>query len=479
MLPCKVSPQNASVSEDPEEIIFPRTRPCETMPFPIEVLPSSLSQYAKETSRAISCPIDLVALPIIVVCGAAIGNTRKLLIKEGHVEPAILYGVTIGDPGSGKSPAMEAVLEPLKKIDSMLCTENEKKIEEYEEKTECYQVEVAQWKEKFKQGENCQKPRKPEQPKELAVITNDATTESLSKLMRENPRGFLLHRDELSGWIRSFGKYRQGLGDDREFFLQNWNNTRTKVSRSTKKTIVNEKSHISVLGTIQPDKLSMLRGLICDGFIDRLIPFFPDAQITRYSEYVINSDVKKAYFDLVERLFFLSFQNQEDNIPYFIPLTSEAKKIWIAYRNRTESEKYECDLSASLRNIWSKIPSQVARVALIFAICEQESQVSEKTVQNAIMLGEYFKNQYKKVFWETETSKEEKEQNAILSWAEKHHKTIVLLRDIVHYGVAGCRNTKQAREKAQSLVEVGAAKWISKGKFEILKEKQDDEKTRQ
>jgi hypothetical protein len=50
----------------------------------------------------------------------------------------------------------------------------------------------------------------PREPKPRRHKTEDATVEKLSELLMENPRGILLHRDELSGWLRSLDK--QGRG---------------------------------------------------------------------------------------------------------------------------------------------------------------------------------------------------------------------------------------------------------------------------
>ena len=47
---------------------------------------------------------------------------------------------------------------------------------------------------------------------------NDPTVEKLRELLKDNPRGLLLIRDELSGLLRSFDK--QGREGDREFYLE-------------------------------------------------------------------------------------------------------------------------------------------------------------------------------------------------------------------------------------------------------------------
>ena len=48
--------------------------------------------------------------------------------------------------------------------------------------------------------------------------TNDATIQKLGELLRDNPTGLLLYRDELSGWLSSLRQ--EGRDGDREFFLE-------------------------------------------------------------------------------------------------------------------------------------------------------------------------------------------------------------------------------------------------------------------
>jgi hypothetical protein len=51
------------------------------------------------------------------------------------------------------------------------------------------------------------------------IVTDDPTIERFARLIGENPKGMLLYRDELSGWIGSHDRY-GGAGGDRPFYLQ-------------------------------------------------------------------------------------------------------------------------------------------------------------------------------------------------------------------------------------------------------------------
>jgi len=87
--------------------------------------------------------------------------------------------------------------------------------------------------------------------------TNDVTVEKLGELLRDNPHGMLVLRDELAGWLRALDK--TGREGDREFFLEGWNGTGSyTVDRIGRGTIHIPSLTLSLFGGIQPGKLQAL-----------------------------------------------------------------------------------------------------------------------------------------------------------------------------------------------------------------------------
>ena len=50
------------------------------------------------------------------------------------------------------------------------------------------------------------------------LVVNDATIEKLGELLKENPNGLILVRDELSGWLAKLNK--EEYQTDRAFYLE-------------------------------------------------------------------------------------------------------------------------------------------------------------------------------------------------------------------------------------------------------------------
>ena len=77
-------------------------------PFPLDVFPPPLRDYCREVAETILSPTDYVGASILAVAGAAIGQTVNLTVKRGWNEPALLWVILVGRPGTAKSPVIAA-----------------------------------------------------------------------------------------------------------------------------------------------------------------------------------------------------------------------------------------------------------------------------------------------------------------------------------------------------------------------------------
>ena len=95
----------------------------------------------------------------------------------------------IGDPSAGKSPALKAVLEPIRALERQLRAD----------------ASVAH-------GAAGDTP--------IPQLTiGDATIEAVGLILSDQPKGTLLVRDELAGFFGDMNRYNNGSGD-RPFWLE-------------------------------------------------------------------------------------------------------------------------------------------------------------------------------------------------------------------------------------------------------------------
>jgi Protein of unknown function (DUF3987) len=164
-----------------------------SQPFPVDVLPEAVRRFVEGGARALGCPVDFLAVPALVVAGAALGNTWRLSITPTHQEHAALFGLIVGPPGSGKSPALTMALAPLRAIEQAHLG--------------CYRTDQARWLE-------LEETRRGPVPQARRCLVDDVHAETLAPVLEANPRGILIARDDLGGLIQGLYPGRGGKGHE-------------------------------------------------------------------------------------------------------------------------------------------------------------------------------------------------------------------------------------------------------------------------
>ena len=232
--------------------------------FDLDLLPSSLRPWVEDLSERMQVVQDYPAAAIVCTIAGAVN--RRASIQPLANDPSWevvpnLWGAIIGPPGVMKSPVIEAAIRPLEKLQSDWFEEHEAKMAESRRLAEKYEVKHDAWKHKAKQSwmktrrlPTALLPEPPEIPKCRRLIVNDATVEKLHELLRANPDGVFVTRDELTGWLSTLD--RDGREGERDFALQCWNGTASfTVDRIGRGTIHVEACCTSLLGGIQPLRL--------------------------------------------------------------------------------------------------------------------------------------------------------------------------------------------------------------------------------
>ena len=79
-------------------------------PFPTAVMPEPVREFVMAGARAIGCDESYVALPLLTVLAAAIGNTRRIELKRDWTVPATLWAALVGESGTSKTPAFKLAM---------------------------------------------------------------------------------------------------------------------------------------------------------------------------------------------------------------------------------------------------------------------------------------------------------------------------------------------------------------------------------
>jgi hypothetical protein len=365
-----IAPVQADADDDytPAIITMPQAAIPEEgwKPFPTDCLPAVAAAYVNGLSAAMSADPALIALPLLASMASAIGNSRVVSIHDAWQEPSILWSLVVAESGSQKTPSYLKGIAFVQEINAKLEDANTEDKKRFERETREYEAALMLWKQacRSKDGTSEPPPVAPAPEVTLAALTNNTTVEGLAKLMGTNPRGLLLARDELSGWL-DFGRYSGGGGaasGDVAEFLQMHSAGQLIVDRAGRGRLTVKRASLSITGGIQPGILTRAIGDEHqeNGLLPRFLLASPPKRLKKRPKKSTGSDATGATRIMFETLRGLPLP---DSGPVHLPLDPAADDAWWQFHDAHAVRVYESHgFTASLL---SKIEAAAARLALV------------------------------------------------------------------------------------------------------------------
>jgi hypothetical protein len=398
----------------------------EYQPFPTDTLPSPIREFVEAGAKAIGCDESYLALPVLSVAAAAIGNTTRLELKNSWSVPSIIWCAIIGESGTAKTPAFKLALTPV---------------------------------------------RSQERKAEGRYLVSDTTVEALASVLQSQPRGVLLMRDELAGWIASFDRYANGKGGgDMSHWLSMYSGQTMKVDRKTGSdlTIDIPSASVSIIGCIQPTTFRDVFGakLRDAGLVARMLLACPPRKPKRWTEIGIDPALKQQYEQTIDRLYGLDFKTVDSDrcYPNVLSLTPEAKEAWIEYYNShgVELEKLDGDLAAA----WSKLEECPARIALVFACLHWAAsgessaaikQVNLESMAAGIKLAQWSKREARRVYAMIQRLQVNDKQTKLRNWIKDKGGQVKVRQ--VQQGHREFKTSSEAEMALDALARDGHGTW--------------------
>ncbi len=347
-------------------------------PFPVNVLPEPIRRFVTEAAKAIGCDASYVALPLLSGLASAIGTTHRIALKRGWTEPAIVWTAIVGESGTMKTPAFKLAMKAIRTAQADAFKEHDAARAEWEAQHLRYEAELTGWKRQAAKGHSDagDPPEKPAAPIARRYIVSDTTTEALAPILLSNPRGVLLARDELAGWLGSFDRYAKvgKAGADSAHWLSMHSGEAMTIDRKTgiPPTIHVPSASVSITGGIQPGILSRAMGQEHheSGMLARLLFAMPPRTVKRWTEADVDTDTEAAVAAVFTRLFGLAMEDDPergglapDQRPRLVRLADDGKAAWVRYYNEHATE--QVSLSGDEAAAWSKLEGYAARLALV------------------------------------------------------------------------------------------------------------------
>ncbi len=366
-----------------------------------ELLPEGFRPWLCDIAERMAIPLDYPTVAAITAASSVIGRGCGIRPKQKDdwlVAPN-LWGAIVGPPSFLKTPASTEAMKPLDrleveakkqfesknadfKIAEMIAKAKrdalEKQIRDAATKGCDYSADMA--RSALSESEVVVPTRK-------RFYTADATPEKVIELLNQNPRGLMIKRDELIGWLSNLDK--EGRKGSRALFLEGWNGTgRYSYDTVSRGTVDIEALTITVYGAITPGPLAdyvysaSKGGSGDDGLLQRFqLLVWPDApktwqNIDRWPDTKHKNLAHEIFKQLTGEIPGVT-ADEEEGIPY-LRFSQAGQVVFDEWRFKLENRlRGDHNLPAALESHLGKYRSLMPSLALIFHLIDVVSGICE------------------------------------------------------------------------------------------------------
>lgn len=387
--------------------------------FPVDALPDVLKNYLKAVSTRNKSCCEMAALPLLstlALClqGKAKIQSAEVVGGEGFSEHLCLYTLTVSEPGTRKSSAINAFIKPIIDYTKDYNERNALKIEKNKElKSYLHRRREAAKQKKNAQEEVMQLTEQIYNLKDLhklKMITSDTTNEALAVSMKINDERMSIMSGESGVFDTISGLYSNGKANY-DLFINAYDGDYTSVDRKGQRKdgeideIILNMPLMTVGLMTQPvhfqESLAKNKALTGKGLIQRFLISFPvrDFDLLKQSTVPdVPYSVQAEFDDLIKRLL---------NIPYpgIIPVIKHSKESSLLFQDYSRDINNKMERLHGKRNeveesFLGKQVGKALRIAGILHMCEHSASelLSGETAQTAINISIWSENERFKGF---------------------------------------------------------------------------------
>jgi hypothetical protein len=381
-----------------------------------DLLPEAIRGYVFDVADRQQAPPDFAAIAALCGLASIIGNAARVRPKQyddWEVVPN-LWGAIIGRPSAMKSPAMRSALAPIYALQDALRKEWEAAQREADIEDALSDLDAADARKKaakaIKVGDREEAKRllaehskgDEEDAPCPRLIVNDATVEKLGELLNENPRGLLLIRDELPGFLARMES--EEYQSERAFYLEAFNGdgafTYDRIGRGT---IHIASATLSMIGGVQPARIApLVKGAMTgerdDGLIQRLqlVVWPDDLSSWTWTDRSPSARARDRYDQAFRDLYDFAKTCAE---PAVFGFTAKAQDMFRLWMTEIQTEARSGKLPSALESHLLKMPKTVASLALIFHLVDGgRDAIGAEATGRALDFAEYLRSHARRLY---------------------------------------------------------------------------------
>jgi Uncharacterized protein conserved in bacteria len=457
--------------EGPQPLYRP---PDPSQPFPLSAL-GDLARPASVIADHLNIDPSLVGSSILAATNLAACGTADVWFKSDFVRPMSLFMLTLGESGSGKSPADSILLRPHRDVErewedqyGLDATLAADAVEAYEEQRQALKKECKDMEPGDRLARLSELGPAPGMPVGPHLLVSDSTLEGIGRIFESNRPILGSFSDEagrlLSGWALSKDNAPRTLAGLTDF----WEGRAVKVIRasSEKGTTVLRGKRLALHWSVQPyvaEPLFADRLYAEQGFLPRMLTTRPVLLPPKpLSDHDIGADpALAAYGDRIRHLLTMPLATREgaplELSPPAMKLAADARAHFKAAWDYINAESADGKELEPIRGFARKLPDNILRLSATLAKFHDPDtlEIELKWIDAACQLATFYTGEMLRVHAGAVVSTDLKEAEKLVDWIRAKGLRAVYPTMVYRLGPASLRSKAAASKVIRILVDHG------------------------
>lgn len=420
-----------------------------TLPeFPTDALPPAVRDYVQAVAETTQTSADMAAVASLAILSICLQGKFRIYGKPDWSEPLNTYCVIVLSPAERKSAVISLMTAPLEEYEKEVNDAMDVQIIESQMRRSVLEKERRMLEDKVSKGK-AQAEDLAEKAKEIStfhevqplkLFADDVTAEKLASILAENHGKAAIVSAEGGIFDILSGIYTKTVNID--VFLKGHSGDTIRVDRIGRASESILRPTLTMLLAVQPE---VLNGLMNNGTFHgrgltaRFLYSMPRSSMgsRAFHTKAIDKSVKTEYTELLRKL--LEVDAQEEEITLSEEATTILEKLFLENERRLVTDL------ADIQNWAGKYVGAVLRIAGLLHTAQHHgfldfTEVSGKTMENAVRIGEYFLEHAKAAYALMGTDPVNKQGEYLLNAIKRNQLTEFSRRDAMRL----CRGFKTA-----------------------------------
>ena len=448
--------------------LYPELPP--SAPYP-DIALGPLAPAARAIANKVQVPLAVAGQSVLAVAALAVQAFADVVMPYGQRRPLSLYFVSVLGSGDRKSTADNEASWAIQKHESNLCDRYVDDIAAWTVESAAYVAERR--KIEGDKGINLNERREalkalgPEPAKPLApfITTGDLTVEGLAKAWSAAHPALGVFTAEGGTFIGGHGMSAESQLRTSAALSEAWDGKPIKRIRAQDGVTVLPGRRLSTHLMIQPEASHGFLGdatLRDQGLLSRFLVAAPASLAGgRFYKEATQADQRAIAAFGGRILSILETRPPSDGdrsggvTPRSLPMSNEARKLWIAFHDHVEAQLGQNGDLAPLKDFASKTAENGARIAGILTIFDDLSapEISREAMEGAIQLMDWYLAEAERLHSASRLDPQLRRASSLRDWLVAREGASASFREILRFGPSALRTKAAAEDAIRALID--------------------------